>query len=254
MTAIKSLWKKGFKEIGCWKHEKRELGMGIGFGIVICWLFYDRIWLSGFLWPCLVPWMRYQRRKRKEREKEKMRKDFREMMQLVSNGLSVGYSLENALKSACHDMKQNQGKESGRFLEELEIVTASMYMHEPADQLLLSMAEKLDLEELRQFAEIVLIVRRSGGNLIEIIQRTCGHLGQSLQIKEEIRTMTAAKQMEKKVMSFMPYFILVYIRTANPGYFQVLYETIPGIVLSTFALISLISAQFWAERMVVIEI
>ena len=254
MTAIRRLWKNGIREISCWKHEKRELGKGIAFGVLICWLFYDRIWLSGCFCPCLVPWMRYQRRRRKEREKERMRKDFREMMQLVSNGLSVGYSLENALKSACHDMRQNQGGNSGKFLEELEIVAASMYMHEPADRLLLSMAERLEFEELRQFAEIVSIVKRSGGNLIEIIKRTCGHLGKSLQMKEEIRTMTAAKEMEKKVMSLMPYFILVYIRTANPGYFPFLYDSIPGVLLSTAALILLISAQFWAERMVLIEI
>ena len=109
-------------------------------------------------------------------------------------------------------------------------------------------------DELRQFAEIVSIVKRNGGNLIEILGRTAEHLSQSLQIKEEIKTVTAAKRMEKKVMSVMPYFILIYVRITNQGYFQVLYDTIPGMILSTVCLASLTAAGLWAERVVMIEI
>lgn len=55
-------------------------------------------------------------------------------------------------------------------------------------------------------------------------------------------------------MSVMPYFILVYVRITNPGYFQVLYDTVPGILLSTVCLAALIAAGRWAERVVMIEI
>lgn len=65
------------------------------------------------------------------------------------------------------------------------------------DKLFLDMAERVDLEELYQFAQIVSIAKRSGGNLIEITTNTIEHLSQTIQIKEEIETMTAAKQMEK---------------------------------------------------------
>lgn len=254
MKNMRNLWEKCSMELREWRHEKKELGKGTVLGILICWLFYDRIWIVMFIWPLLVPWMRQQREKRKWEERETLRKDVREMMQFVSNGLSVGYSLENALKAAYQDMKEAGGSEPGRLIRELEILTETIKVNSQADRLLLQMADRIDLEELRQFAEIVSIVKRSGGNLIEIVSRTAEHLGQSLQIKEEIRTVTAAKRMEKKVMSVMPYFILVYVRITNPGYFQVLYDTVPGILLSTVCLAALIAAGRWAERVIMIEI
>lgn len=254
MNAIRNLWRKCFRELNLWKHEKKELGKGAALGILICWLFYDRIWLAAFLWPLLVPWMRHRRAYLAAREKEEIRRDVREMMLFVSNGLSVGYSLENALKAAYRDMKANRGDHPGKLVMELEVLTEALKLNAGADRLLLEMSERIDLEELRQFAEIVSIVKRNGGNLIEILGRTAEHLSQSLQIKEEIKTATAAKRMEKKVMSVMPYFILIYVRITNQGYFQVLYDTIPGMILSTVCLASLTAAGLWAERVVMIEI
>lgn len=254
MKNIRNLWKKCFVELKKWRFEKKELGKGAILGVLICWLFYDRIWIVIFMWPLLVPWMRHQREKQNREEKEKLRRDVREMMQFISNGLSVGYSLENALKAACQDMKAARGSSPGKLVKELEILTEAIKVNSQADQLLLKMADRINLEELHQFAQIVSIVKRSGGNLIEIISRTAEHLGQSIQIKEEIRTVTAAKRMEKKVMSIMPYVILIYVRMTNPGYFEVLYDTAPGILLSTVCLISLTAANLWAERVVMIEI
>ena len=66
--------------------------------------------------------------------------------------------------------------------------------------------------------------------------------------------MTAAKQMEKRIMSVMPYFILLYVRAANPGYFDVLYNSFAGIVIATICLSVLWIADFWAERVTEIEV
>ena len=71
--------------------------------------------------------------------------------------------------------------------------------------------------------------KKCGGNLIEITENTIEHLSQAIQTKEEIHTMIAAKQMEKKIMSVMPYFILLYVRISNPGYFDILYESFAGV-------------------------
>lgn len=81
--------------------------------------------------------------------------------------------------------------------KELHLLINHLKINEPVDKLFLDMAERVDLEELYQFAQIVSIAKRSGGNLIEITTNTIEHLSQTIQIKEEIETMTAAKQMEK---------------------------------------------------------
>ena len=78
-------------------------------------------------------------------------------------------------------------------------------MNEPVDNLLFDMAEHVGLEEFYSVCTGH-INCESGGNLIEITENTIEHLSQAIQTKEEIHTMIAAKQMEKKIMSVMPYF------------------------------------------------
>ena len=114
--------------------------------------------------------------------------------------------------------------------------------------------EYVGLEEFYQFAQVISIAKKSGGNLIEITENTIEHLSQAIQTKEEIHTMIAAKQMEKKIMSVMPYFILLYVRIANPGYFDILYESFAGVLVAVISLLCLWIADIWAERVTEIEI
>lgn len=252
MRYIKNLWSILKQEITQWKNEKQELIKGIFYIVMVAWLFYDRILFVFCLTPFLFFWMRRQRIKHYQKEKEKVRKEFREMMISVGNGLSAGYSIENALKAARDDLLMYE--QNSVLAKELCLLINRLRMNEPVDKLLLDMAHRVDLEEFYQFAQIVSIAKKSGGNLIEIIANTIEHLSQAIQIKEEIETMSAAKQMEKSIMSVMPYFILFYVRVANPGYFDVLYESFAGMLIVTISLICLWVADSWAERVTEIEI
>ena len=221
MKHIRNLWNLLKQEISLWKYEKQELVKGICYIVMIAWLFFDRIAFAILLIPYLFVFMKQQRIHKVHREKEKLRKEFREMMISIGNSLSAGYSIENALKTAKNDLE---------------------------------MYEEHSLEEFYQFAQVISIAKKSGGNLIEITENTIEHLSQAIQTKEEIHTMIAAKQMEKKIMSVMPYFILLYVRIANPGYFDILYESFAGVLVAVISLLCLWIADIWAERVTEIEI
>ena len=252
MRNIKNLWNFLGQEISQWKNEKKALITGILYIMMIAWLFYDRVIYMIFLSPFLLIWMRKQRFRREYKKKEMLRKEFREMMISMGNSLSAGYSIENSLKTARSDLLMYQ--DDSMLAKELYLLINHLKMNEPVDKLLLEMAERVELEELHQFAQIISIAKKSGGNLIEIIANTIEHLSQAIQIKEEIETMTAAKQMEKKIMSVMPYFILFYVRSTNPGYFDILYKSFAGILIATISLLCLWVADSWAERVTEIEV
>ena len=252
MKHIRNLWSVLKQEISLWKHEKKELIEGIGYIVMIAWLFFNRIVFVILLIPYLPLFMKKQRIRKMHREKEKLRKEFREMMISIGNSLSAGYSIENALKTAKNDLKMYE--EHSLLAKELQLLINRLRVNEPVDKLLLDMADRVDLEEFYQFAQVISIAKKSGGNLIEITENTIEHLGQAIQTKEEIYTMIAAKQMEKKIMSVMPYFILFYVRTANPGYFDILYESFAGILIAAISLLCLWAADLWAERVTEIEI
>ena len=238
MKHIRNLWNLLKQEISLWKYEKQELVKGICYIVMIAWLFFDRIAFAILL--------------KVHREKEKLRKEFREMMISIGNSLSAGYSIENALKTAKNDLEMYE--EHSLLAKELQLLINKLKMNEPVDNLLFDMAEHVGLEEFYQFAQVISIAKKSGGNLIEITENTIEHLSQAIQTKEEIHTMIAAKQMEKKIMSVMPYFILLYVRIANPGYFDILYESFAGVLVAVISLLCLWIADIWAERVTEIEI
>ena len=252
MKHIRNLWNTLKQEISLWKNEKKDLSIGILYIGMITWLFFNHMLFALFLTPFLFFWMKQCRTRRERKKKEVLRKEFREMMLSVGNSLSAGYSIENSLKTAREDLLMY--RDDSMLAKELHLLINHLKMNEPVDKLFLDMAEQMDLEELYQFAQIVSIAKKSGGNLIEITANTIEHLNQTIQIKEEIETMTAAKQMEKRIMSVMPYFILFYVRITNPGYFDILYKSFAGKVVAVICLICLWAADLWAERVTEIEI
>lgn len=254
MRRIRNLWKKFRDEVICWKETPFDIGKGMLLGFMIAYIFYDCLWLIFCMIPLLFPWMTWQRNKRRRVKREVLQKEFREMMLSISNSLSAGYSLENSIRTAGKELSILNGGKNGLLANELDMLISSMEMNEPVEKLLRQMAESVQLEELTQFSDIISIIKKNGGNLIEIIGKSVEHISQSMQIKEEIRTVTAAKQMEKQIMSIMPYFILFYVRLTNPGYFTVLYNNLAGNVIATLALIMLAAANIWAERVIQIEI
>ena len=131
---------------------------------------------------------------------------------------------------------------------------AGLEVNQPIEVLMDKMALRLGVDEASQFAQVLWIIKRNGGNLIQIIKKSVEHMNQKIQVKEEILTMVSAKRMEQKIMSVMPFFILLYVRLMNPGYFQVLYDSPGGVILSTVCLIALVAAGMWAKKIVEIEV
>ena len=81
-------------------------------------------------------------------------------------------------------------------------------------------AESTGLEEAKQFAVVIEIVRSTGGNMVEILKRTMQHLKYKMDTEEEIRVLLSGKLFEKNIMLSMPFFILLYLRLANPEYVE----------------------------------
>lgn len=231
---------------------KTVQGMALIF--MVSYLFYDRIWLGISYLVFFYPYMLYQQKEQEKIQRRQSRLEFKEMLLSVYNSLSAGYSLENAMRAARNDLRAVNGEKRSVLERELTILCSGLEMNQPVEMLMEKMASVLDVEEAEQFAQVLWIIKRNGGNLIQIIKKSVEHMNQKIQVKEEILTMVSAKKMEQKIMSVMPFFILLYVRLMNPGYFQVLYESPGGIILTTVCLAVLTGSVFWAKRIVEIEV
>lgn len=174
-------------------------------------------------------------------------------MEMVSASLLAGYALENAFLDAQKELGLLYGVQSP-MQAELEKINRQVCMNQPLEKVFEEFALKCEVEEIRNFSEILTFAKRSGGDLIEIIRGTVENIGSKIQIEEEIQTMIAEKKLEQKVMNVMPMFLLVYMDITSPGYLDVLYGNILGILIMTICLAVYMAAVMISERMTNIEV
>ena len=144
--------------------------------------------------------------------------------------------------------------EEGLITKEFRHIESQIRMNRPVEQALSEFAGRSGLEDVKNFAEIFTVAKRSGGELVSIIGHTSAVIRDKAQVRQEILTMTASKQFEQKIMNMIPFFIVFYIDMTSPGFFNIMYSTSIGRVLMTVCMIVYIAAFFIAKKIMRIEI
>ena len=192
----------------------------------IRWLLLEQI----LLFPCF----NVLKRKKREKEKHLYEKGFQNLLQSMMTSLQAGYSLNNSCRIALKELE--------------ELYQDQNNLHITLEQLFMEFAESTGLEEAKQFAVVIEIVRSTGGNMVEILKRTMQHLKYKMDTEEEIRVLLSGKLFEKNIMLSMPFFILLYLRLANPEYVECFYNTILGHLVMSGMIGITVFCFFWSEK------
>lgn len=221
--------------------------------VIICYLFYDS-YKAGLL---LVPfvWLDYQSMKMEKIEKRKQQliKQFKEMMESLLTSLNAGYSLERSFTEAKRDLSLLFEPEAVIF-KELAAIIEGLKVNIPLEEQLRDFGNRSGVEDIINFANVVMAAKKSGGNLIRIIEKTVHSISDKMAVEEEIKTMIAAKRLEERIMMIMPYGIIFYLRITNGEFLEVLYHNVLGVMLMTLFLVVIYIADLWARKIMEIRI
>lgn len=235
---------------------KEYIKYGIqGFGIValIAYIFYRSGIAFFILLPAIIIIFRKKEKELVLKRKEELSLQFREMMHAVIAGLQAGYSIENAFTHAYQDISLLYGKDA-MMAKELHYMAKAMRNNRNLEDLLSEFAVRSGVTDIRDFAEIFHIAKRSGGDLPGILKNTADIISDKMEVKREIITMMSAKRLEQSIMNVVPFLIILYIDVTSPGFFDCMYHNPVGIVIMTILLIIYIAAYLLAERIIRIEI
>lgn len=198
--------------------------------IGIAYVFYDSP-LGLLLMPLVyfITKKEYQKY-RKRKMQERFQKEFKEFLMCINNGLQVGHSVENAFVDAEQELRIVFGEDSVIHREICEI-NRQVRMSVPIEKAFLLLVKRYPYEEVASFAEIFEFGKRLGGDYSKNLRRTAEKLGEKMELKQEIQTMTAEKRLELLVMSVMPIGIIFYMRIGTGGFLSVLYGNVFGAFL-----------------------
>ena len=195
----------------------------------IRWLLLEQI----LLFPCF----NVLKRKKREKEKHLYEKGFQNLLQSMMTSLQAGYSLNNSCRIALKELEELYQDQNNPMLRQMRRIIQGLDLHITLEQLFMEFAESTGLEEAKQFAVV-----------IEIVKRTMQHLKYKMDTEEEIRVLLSGKLFEKNIMLSMPFFILLYLRLANPKYVECFYNTILGHLVMSGMIGITVFCFFWSEK------
>lgn len=214
---------------------------------------YDS-WIGGIcLSPaCILICHSYHRWKKKRKTRQTLM-EFKELLYALSANLKTGYSVENAWIGAREDLSLLYSRES-EIIKELDIITAQLKLNVPIEKAVAAFAERSGLEEIQSFAEVLSTAKRSGGNLVHMMDKTASIIAEKIEVEQEIQTILSGKRMEQRIMCGMPFLMLMYLKITNPEYLEPLYHSWFGIIVMTLCFIGTGIAAYWGSRIVGIEV
>ena len=231
----------------------RYLAESILLCVVINELCYRSLITFFFLLPLPFWYLSMRRHQLLVRKRQRLHHQFCDALNAINTAVCAGYSLENAVLEARKDLDRIYGPD-GEMTRELTYMAAQMRLSVPVEKLFYDLGCKSQVEDIRNFSQILVQSKRMGGNMRETLQQSVRIIEDKIDAKKEIDAMLAARKMEHNFMSLMPAGIILYMRITSPGFLDVLYHNTAGIVLMTLCLIVYAGAFFWGRRMAGIEV
>ena len=236
-----------------WKEWVEYAAQCAGICIGINYLFYKSFWAFVFMVPIPFLFSNWKKRNYIRERKKQLNYQFKDALYSLNAALQAGYSMESAVICCIRDLEKLY-PESADIVREFRGMETQMHISMPLETLFLDLAERSKLEDVENFAAVFATAKRSGGDLSQIVQKTARMLTDKIEVKKEIEATVAAKKMEQVIMSAMPFGIIVYMQVTSPGFLQVLYGNIFGVITMSLCLGIYFLAYWMGCRIVDIEV
>lgn len=227
--------------------------MGLLISALLLYFFYDSMYVFFPALFCSYFYCMFQKRELAKKRQRKLELEFKEWILIVSSKLQAGYGIENAFTKAGKELGNMFDDESDlrRETENLERLIENNVTIERALQ---DLARRSGVENIADFAEVFIAAKRSGGNLNEMILSTSEIIMMKIDTQREIETILHGRKMEQRIMCFIPFGMILYIRITSPGYFDPLYHNILGIIVMSICLGLYLISVGMSFRLVAIDV
>jgi tight adherence protein B len=139
----------------------------------------------------------------------------------MSRALRAGYSLPSALVMVADEMPDPLGPEFRRTSDELNFGL-------PFREALSNLALRIPVTDFRFLMTAILVQKETGGNLIELFDKTAAVLRSRIQLERKVRVFTAQGRLTGAILVAMPFILFVLLNLIRPGYSAPMFESETG--------------------------
>lgn len=186
-------------------------------------------------------------KKEVKKKRELFRIQLGDALMILSNGIRAGLSFSQALDSVSKAMPDPIGGEFRTASMEIQLGIS-------VEESLLSIADKMNCDDLRLLTTAVVVQQRVGGNLSEIMDTIAGTIRDRFKIQRNVRTLTAQGRASGIMIGSLPILILVAVSFINPEYMNPMYNTLKGKLLLFLSVIMEITGFLIIRKIVDIKL
>lgn len=221
----------------------------IGSVVLTAWLFFDFATVSLVLLLYVPVALRQKKKERNRQRKWELNLAFKDALVCLENSLAVGYSPESSIRESVKSLDQLYGRDYD-ICREFRRMAKQMDLGTSMEEAFLDFGERSGVEDIKQLADIFAVVKRTGGNLSQVLRQTGSVLQEKIELKRELRTVIAAKRMEFQMMCIVPYGILLYLKLCAPSMTGALYHNLSGILFMFGVLAAYLGLKALGEHII----
>ncbi|HEV3344174.1 MAG TPA: type II secretion system F family protein [Pirellulales bacterium] len=166
-----------------------------------------------------------------------------EAFELMARAVRAGQTMTGAFQLVARDLDPPLADEFAYCYEQQNLGRA-------ADLALRDLARRTGVIELQMFVAAMLVQRRSGGNIVELLTNLSAVVRKRLRLAGKVRALTSEGRLQALVLAMLPIGVFAGLFVVNRPYVQVLLDR-PHI-LGTLAGLQLLGA-LWVRKIVNVD-
>jgi len=134
---------------------------------------------------------------------------------MLSSSLRAGLSLTQAFEILESEMSPPSSQEFGLMIKAHRVGV-------PLEDALQGLNQRMVCEEMNLITTAVLMARATGGDVTKVINQLITTIREKRKLDDKVKTLTLQGKLQAVIMSGLPIIFAVFVRSSNPGYFDLL--------------------------------
>ncbi len=195
---------------------------------------------------CAVLPLLYVRRVRSKRLR-KFEEQFPESLEFVARSMRAGHAFSVSLEMLHREFQEPLAGEFRRTFEEHNLGL-------PLETALMKLAQRVPSMDVHFFVSAVLLQRRTGGNLAEILDKLATLIRERFKLRGKIRAISAHGRMTGTALTCIPLAVALMMFYINPDYVRFFFEDSTGQVMALIGVVLQLVGYAIIKRIVRIEV
>jgi len=171
---------------------------------------------------------------------------FIDFLNQINSNLCIGMGFDSAIITA----SQLLAKDLSYSSQAIHKLNKTIKMGINTETLYEKICGIFPIYESSLFSRMMLLSKETGANPTEITNITIDKLYLKHKVINEIEIILYQKKLEQTILCLAPMFIILFIKASAPDYLEIMYDTLMGKFVMSFALSLIILMKIISERII----